>query len=101
MTAWLDQRARAWTNTPNPYLLVNRRTAPRLVPVGRKFPWLHTTLRPQPLRKDRIPREIHATGGDIRRICDLLGLSVQGAIRHLKAVEHPDLTTPGRWVPRT
>jgi hypothetical protein len=36
--------------------------------------------------------EIHATGGDIRRICDLFGL---------RTVEHPDLTTPGEWVPRT
>jgi len=45
--------------------------------------------------------QIHATGGDIRRICDLFGLSVEGATRYLRTVEHPDLTTPGEWVPRT
>jgi len=45
--------------------------------------------------------QIHATGGDIRRICDLFGLTVEGATRYLKTVEHPDLTTPGEWVPRT
>lgn len=101
LTAWLGHRARAWPNTPNPHLLVNRRTAPRLVPVGHSFPWLHTTLRPQALREDRILNRIHATGGDIRRICDLFGLSVEGATRYLKTVEHPDLTTPGKWVPRT
>ena len=41
------------------------------------------------------------TGGDIRRICDLFGLSVAGATRYLMTVEHAHLTTPGTWVPRT
>jgi hypothetical protein len=45
--------------------------------------------------------QIHATGGDLRRICDLFGLSVQGATCYLEAVEHPDLSAPGGWVPRT
>ena len=101
LSAWLDHRNRTWPNTPNPHLLVNRRTAPRLVPVSRQFPWLRTNLRPQALREDRILGEIHATGGDIRRICDLFGLTIEGATRYLMTVEHPDLTTPGTWVPRT
>jgi site-specific recombinase XerC len=101
LAAWLNHRNRTWPGTANPHLLINRRTAPRLVPVGAQFPWLHTTLRPQALREDRILSEIHATGGDIRRICDLFGLSVEGATRYLMTVEHPDLTTPGTWVPRT
>jgi hypothetical protein len=41
--------------------------------------------------EDRILHEIHATGGDVRRIYDLFGLSVEGATRYLKTVEHPDL----------
>jgi hypothetical protein len=101
LAAWLNHRNRTWPGSANPHLLINRRTAPRLVPVGAQFPWLHTTLRPQALREDRILSEIHATGGDIRRICDLFGLSVEGATRYLMTVEHPDLTTPGDWVPRT
>ena len=101
LAAWLNHRNRTWPGTANPHLLINRRTAPRLVPVGAQFPWLHTTLRPQALREDRILSEIHATGGDIRRICDLFGLSVEGATRYLMTVEHPDLTTPGTWVQRT
>lgn len=101
LRAWLDHRNRTWPGSANPHLLINRRTAPRLVPVSRAYPWLHTTLRPQSLREDRILSEIHATGGDIRRICDLFGLSVGGATRYLNTVEHPDLTTPGVWVPRT
>jgi hypothetical protein len=45
--------------------------------------------------------EIYALGGDIRRICGLFGLSVEGPTRYLKTVEHPDLTTLDMWVPRT
>ena len=101
LAAWLDHRNRTWPGSANPHLLINRRTAPRLLPVSPTFPWRHTTLRPQSLREDRILSEIHATGGDIRSICDLFGLSVEGATRYLRAVEHPDLTTPADWVPRT
>jgi hypothetical protein len=53
------------------------------------------TLRPQALREDRILHVIHATGGDVRRICDLFGLSVEGATRYLNTVEHPDLKMEG------
>jgi len=101
LAAWLDHRQRRWPNCANPHLLVSRRTAPRLVPVGNNFPWKGITLRPQALREDRILHEIHATGGDVRRICDLFGLSVEGATRYLKTIEHPDLTFDGGWPPRT
>ena len=101
LTAWLDHRNRTWPGSANPHLLINRRTAPRLVSASRNFPWRHTTLRPRALREDRILSEIHATGGDIRRICDLFGLSVEGATRYLKTIDHPGLTTPDTWVPRT
>ncbi|MDQ3157294.1 MAG: hypothetical protein M3Q98_11295 [Actinomycetota bacterium] len=101
LTAWLDHRNRTWPGSANSHLLINRRTAPRLVPVGPQFPWQGVTLRPQALREDRILHEIHATGGDIRRICDLFGLSVEGATRYLATVEHPDLTIEGERVRRT
>jgi hypothetical protein len=95
LAAWLDHRQHRWPSCANPHLIVSRRTAPRLVAVGHSFPWKGITLRPQALREDRILHEIHATGGDARRICDLFGLSVEGATRYLKTVEHPDLTTQG------
>jgi hypothetical protein len=90
LAAWLDHRNTTWPASLNPYLLINRRTAPRLVPGGHSFPWKNSALRPQVLREDRILHEIHATGGDIRRLCDLFGLSVAGATRYL-TIEHPDL----------
>ena len=101
LAAWLDHRNRTWPGSANPYLLINRRTAPRLIPPGRNFPWKGITLRPQALREDRILAEIHATGGDIRRVCDLFGLGIDAATRYLQTVEHPDLTIEGERAPRT
>ncbi len=101
LTAWLDHRARTWPATINPYLFVGNKSAPRLVPVGRQFPWTYTDLRPQALREDRILQEIHATGGDIRRICDLFGITVQTALRYANTLGHPDLTDPAAASSRT
>lgn len=91
LTAWLDHRARTWPGSINQHLFITRKSAPRLVPVGTQFPWRNTNLRPQALREDRILQEIHATGGDIRRICDLFGLTVEGATRYALTFPHPDL----------
>ena len=91
LAVWLDHRARTWPGSINPHLFVSRRSAPRLVPVGRQFPWKSTALKPQALREDRILQEIHATGGDIRRICDLFGLTVDTALRYAITLGHPDL----------
>ena len=87
LRAWLDHRAKTWPNTINPYLFVTQRSAPRLVHPGTQVPWNKTTLRPQALREDRILAEAHASGGDVRRLCDLFGMSVEGASRYI--------TTPG------
>jgi hypothetical protein len=102
LTAWLDHRARTWPGTINPHLFVTRKSAPRLTPVGKQFPWRSTDLRPQALREDRILQEIHVTGGDVRRICDLFGLSIEGAMRYALTIGHPDLEQrPAPSVPGT
>ena len=95
LVGWLDHRAATWPDTINPHLFVSRRSAPRLVPVGAQFPWKKTNLRPQALREDRILQEIHATGGDIRRICDLFGISVETATRYASTLGHPGLELNG------
>ena len=89
LTAYLDDRARRFPQTLNPYLLVNRRSAPRTTPVAARYPWHRYDLQPRPLREDRILHEIHATGGDVRRICDLFGLSINAAMRYTAVLEHP------------
>jgi hypothetical protein len=40
-------------------------------------------------------QEIHATGGDVRRICDLFGLSITAELRYANTLEHPDLADGG------
>ncbi len=101
LRAWLDLRARTWPGTVNPHLFISRRSAPRLVPVGRGFPWIRTRLRPQALREDRILAEIHATGGDVRRICDLFGMSVKAAMRYAGTLGQADSGGPAPPVPPT
>jgi hypothetical protein len=90
LAAWLDYRAATWPNTINPHLFINRRTGPRRTPVSRPFPWKQVNLRPQTLREDRILDEVRATGGDVRRICELFGLSVEGALRYTSTLDHTD-----------
>jgi hypothetical protein len=48
----------------------------------------------QAMREDRILDELLDSGGDIRRLCDLFGLSVAGAERYLGAISHPELDPP-------
>ncbi|MFE7382109.1 hypothetical protein ACFU9F_17255 [Streptomyces zhihengii] len=91
LAAYLDYRAKTWPATRNTHLFINRKTAPRTTPVSRNFPWIASQLKPQALREDRILQEIHATGGDVRRICDLFGLSITAALRYANTLEHPDL----------
>ncbi|MET8539913.1 hypothetical protein ABZW03_04545 [Kitasatospora sp. NPDC004799] len=92
LAAYLDHRARTWPASANPHLFINRKTAPRLTPPSRNFPWKKAELKPQALREDRILQEIHATGGDIRRICDLFGLSMEAAHRYAATLERPAST---------
>lgn len=101
LAAWLDHRARTWPNTINPHLFINKKTGPRLTPVGKQFPWKNTNLRPQALREDRILQEIHATGGDIRAICDLFGITIETAMRYALTIAHPHLEHPNNQVQPT
>lgn len=91
LAAWLDQRNTIWPNTANPHLFINRRTAPRLITVSRSFAWNQTGIAAQALREDRILDEVQATGGDIRRICELFGIGVE-AVRYTRILDHTDNT---------
>jgi hypothetical protein len=97
--AWLDHRNRTWPGSIIPHLFVGRVSAPRLVPIGKQFPWKDTDLRPQALRENRILQEIHATGGDVRRICDLFGITIGAATRYALTLGHPHLEQPRREDP--
>ena len=93
LAAWLDYRARHWPDTTNPHLFLTMRSALGLGPVGHRWVKLKTGIPGgvQAIREDRILDEAHATGGDIRRLCDLFGLSVSAAERYTATLDHPDL----------
>jgi hypothetical protein len=43
------------------------------------------------IREDRILDEAHASAGDLRRLCDLFGLSVKAASRYTATLDHPSI----------
>jgi hypothetical protein len=83
LAAWLDERARRWPDTANAHLFVSHYTAVRTGPVSSV--WITDTHRVpvKAIREDRILNEAIATGGDVRRLGDLFGLSVGGAERYV------------------
>ncbi|MBV9161963.1 MAG: hypothetical protein JO281_10535 [Pseudonocardiales bacterium] len=89
---WLDERARRWPNTINPHLFINLHTAVRTCQVDPT--WITTTIgiSAQAIREDRILHEAITTK-DIRRMCDLFGLTVGGAQRYTHTMGQPH--TPG------
>jgi hypothetical protein len=87
--AWLSERGRRWPTTANPPLFVNQYTAVRTCQVSKT--WVADTLgvRAQAISEDRILHEALATGGDVRRLCDLFGLTVGGAERYANTTDQP------------
>ncbi|WP_157372446.1 hypothetical protein [Arthrobacter sp. Soil736] len=77
--------------TRNPHVFVSRRTALDTSPVG--VQWITTPMgmTPQEAREDRILHELHASRGDIRRLCDMFGPSITGASRYAPVLTHPGL----------
>lgn len=95
LDAYLDERAAAYPNSPNPHLFIHWRNAMYLRPVT---PWWirrRLGMSGQAIRQDRILDEAHATAGDVRQVCDLFGLSVAMALRYTATVARiPDLDDP-------
>lgn len=91
LAGWLNDRSRRWPNTANPHLFIHYRTATQTRPVG--VHWLHLRLGSsvRAICEDRILDEAHASAGDLRRLCDLFGLSVKAAERYTTTLDHPGL----------
>ena len=81
-----------WPGTANPHLFIHYRTAIHTGPVNHDWVTARLGMSAQALREDRILHEAHATRGDVRRLCDLFGLSVSGAERYTATVDHPAIT---------
>jgi hypothetical protein len=94
MAAYLDYRTQRFPRTVNPHLFVNHYSAGHTDPTHRDWINRRLGLAAQAIREDRILEEARASGGDVRRLCDLFGLSVSGAERYTTAIGHPDLNQP-------
>jgi hypothetical protein len=89
LSAYLDYRQKTWPTAINPHLFIHARSWDTTRPVS---PWWirhQLGISGQQIRFDRILDEAHATGGDIRRIVDLFGLSIAGANRYIVTVTRP------------
>lgn len=91
LRTWLDDRARRWPRTINPHLFIHQRTAHDVSPVGTRWLALRMGVTASALRDDRMLDEAHATGGDVRRLVDLFGVTVKTASRYTRTVDHEDL----------
>jgi integrase len=98
LSAYLTYRNTRWPESTNTHLLINQRSWRRDEPVGRR--WIRLMIGPgltaRQLREDRILNEADATGGDIRALADLFGLSINASTRYVSALDHDDLTPGSR-----
>jgi hypothetical protein len=90
VNAWLTERARRWPNTTNPHVFITFRTAVRTTPISDVWIIDKLGMSPQKIREDRILNEAIATRGDVRRLCDLFGISVATAQRYVDVMTKPD-----------
>lgn len=93
LTRYLDFRARTWPDSNNPHLFLTTRSANGLNPAGARWIKLKISIpgAAQAIREDRILDEAQATGGDVRRIIDMFGLSATAAQRYTNTIDNPDL----------
>lgn len=88
-TYWLAMSssplAAKW-NSINPYLFTHARSWWLNQAVSPQWIRDQLSLPAQSIRFDRILDEAHATGGDIRRLMDLFGISVETAHRYVRTV---------------
>lgn len=89
LQAYLDYRQQTWPGTANPHLFISTRSANTTIEAS---PWWirkRLGMSGQAIRQDRILDEAFATGGDVRMLCELFGLSIAGAYRYTSTVGDP------------
>jgi hypothetical protein len=93
LAAYLDYRFRRWPATINPHFFIHYLSAPTTRPVTRQWINGHLGMPGSALRRDRIIDEAIA-GGDLRRICDLFGVTIATAEHYTSVLAHPALDGP-------
>src|SRR5262249_25588697 len=95
LRAYLDHRGASWPTTVNPHLFVNIRSWAHTRPVNKSWAYGQLGMSGQQVRLDRIFCEAVTTGGDLRLLADLFGLSIASAARYASIV---DRATPSAIV---
>ena len=100
--AYLTYRAATWTASVNAYLFIHARSWKTTRPVTSYWIGQQLAIPAEHIRLDRIYQEVEATGGDIRALCDLFGMSIGNAARWAATISHivdPSAATGGGAVP--
>ncbi|MGI8334746.1 hypothetical protein ACRYCC_32750 [Actinomadura scrupuli] len=88
LAAYLDDRHRRCPGSRNPHFFVHWLNASATGPVSRHWVNGRLGMPATAVRQDRIVDEVPATGGDLRRICDLFGVTIATA-EHYTTVLNP------------
>jgi hypothetical protein len=91
LAAYLDYRYRRWPGSINPHFFVHYHNAPTTGPVARYWVNDHLGMPARAVRQDRMVDEAVAAGGDLRRICDLFGVTIATAQHYASVLSHPGL----------
>ena len=94
--AYLSYRTEMWPTTINVYLFIHARSWKTTRPVTSYWIGQQLAISAEHIRLDRIYQEAEATGGDIRALCDLFGMSIANAARWAATIDHiTELPTNG------
>lgn len=98
LAAYLTYRNNRWPESLNTHLFINSRSWRNDDSPSRR--WFRLAIGPgmtaRQLREDRILNEADATGGEIRALADLFGLSINASTRYASTLEHSDLVPAGQ-----
>ncbi len=94
LAAYLDYRHQRWPASSNPHFFIHYLSALATYPV--RYSWVNDRLGlpASAIRQDRILDEATAAGGDLRRICDLFGVTIATAQHYASVLDHPALNPP-------
>ena len=90
LDTYLRHRGGTWPGTANPYLFINNLSATTTAPVWSNWPTHRLGISAQAMRQDRIVDEIQADG-DLRRICDFFGVTMNTAEYYTITLNHREL----------
>jgi hypothetical protein len=86
--AYLSYRTATWPTSVNAHLFIHARSWKTTRPATSYWIGQQLAISAEHIRLDRIYQEVEATGGDIRALCDLFGMSIANAARWATTIDH-------------